>query len=71
MYKYKGDDKEKCQILGDFLEGELDVVYKNSGGRKLKYDEMKEKLLKHCRKEKFGGSRYWKKQFKKTKTRSR
>ena len=64
--KYKGDNYDKCQLLGDFIEDELLEVFKMRGGRKLKYDSMKNHLLKFYKKEKYGGKDFWRKKIKAT-----
>ena len=61
--KFIGDSRDKCQQLEQFLTGDLLNVYKICGGRRLKYDQMKERLLAHYKKQKIGGRAYWRKRF--------
>ena len=60
--KYRGSDFDKTQMLGQFLTGELLQVFEAKGGRKLKYDRMKEELLSHFKKLKIGKKSFWRKQ---------
>jgi hypothetical protein len=62
--KFKGNTYDKCQKLSTFLQGDLLNVYEIRGGRKLGYEEMKRYLLQYYKKQRIGGQRYWKKQFK-------
>ena len=57
--KYRGNDYDRCQHLEKFLEGELLDVYRSAGGRHLKYQSMKTKLLKYFKKTKVGSRSYW------------
>ena len=61
--KFRGNSYDKCQQLEAFLTGDLLNVYKVCGGRRLKYRQMKERLLSYYKKQKIGGKTYWKKQF--------
>ena len=61
--KFRGNSRDKCQQLEQFLTGDLLNVYKICGGRRLKYDQMKERLLTHFKKQKIGGRAYWRRKF--------
>ena len=60
--KYKGNSYDMCQHLEAFLQGELLEVYKVSGGRRIKYKKMKEKLLEFRKKSKVGSKSHWRTQ---------
>ena len=61
--KFIGSEYYKTQELEKFLQNELLTVYKISGGRKLKYRDMKKELLAWFRKQRIGGKVYWQEQF--------
>ena len=61
--KYRGNSYDKCQKLESFLKGDLLKVYQVCGGRRLRYREMKQKLLDFYRKQKIGGKAYWRREF--------
>ena len=49
-------------MLCKFLSDDLLKVYEVKGGRKLKYNTMKQELLNYYKKQKIGGTSYWRKQ---------
>ena len=62
--KFKGNSYDQTQMLAKFLSDDLLKVYEVRGGRKLKYNKMKEELLTYYKKLKIGGISYWRKQLK-------
>lgn len=60
--KYRGNSYDKTQKLGDFLSGELKEIFEIRGGRTVRFDEMKDHLLQHHKKQKIGGKQYWRRQ---------
>lgn len=64
--KFRGNSYDKCQQLETFLTGDLLNVYIIAGGRRIKYSQMKEKLLKFYKKQKIGSRTYWKSEFERT-----
>ena len=61
--KYIGNEYDKTQQLGSFLEGKLLEVYEIMGGRKIKYFTMRKHLEMWYKKQGIGGKKYWREQF--------
>ena len=61
LAKYQGSEYDKTQKLSEFLTDELLKVYNVRGARKLPYSEMKTHLLEYYKKQKIGGTSYWRK----------
>ena len=57
--KYCGNKYEKTQVLESFLSGELLQIFKIRGGRRLKFTEMKEHLLRYYKEQRIGTRKYW------------
>jgi hypothetical protein len=60
--KYEGNSRDCTQELSAFLTGDLKEFYEALGGRRLKFPEMKEKLLSWYKTRRVGGSKYWRDQ---------
>ena len=57
--EFVGNSYDQTQALAKYLTGDLLKVYEARGGRKLKYQKMKEELLSYYRKLKIGGKTFW------------
>ena len=44
-YKYIGNDRDRCRVLGNFLSGEVLKVFEVLGGTHVAYSDVKDKLL--------------------------
>lgn len=62
MKKFNGNKYDMTQELGKFIGEELLEVYKIRGGRKMKYEEMKDQLLKFYKKSKVNGKSHFRSQ---------
>jgi len=57
---FKGNSRDKTQVLEQFLKGDLLKVYNARGGCKQRYSDMKMELLRYYRDKKIGSRSYWK-----------
>jgi hypothetical protein len=60
--KFRGDSRDKSQMLAKFITGDLLRVYEIRGGSKMDYEDIKEQLLQYYRKKRIGGKSYWRKE---------
>jgi hypothetical protein len=60
--KFRGDARDKSQMLAKFITGDLLRVYEIRGGSKMDYEDIKEQLLQYYRKKRIGGKSYWRKE---------
>ena len=65
--KYNGNGYDQCQLLAEFLEGELLEIYEIRGGRQIKYTAMKKHLLEYFAKLKVGSKKFWRKKLEEAK----
>jgi len=59
---FQGNGNDMTQKLSEFLTGDMKKVFEVKGGRRLKYSEMRDVLLKFYRGRKIGGRSHWKEQ---------
>lgn len=57
--KYEGNSKDCSQELSNFLTGEIRQYYEALGGRKLRFPDMKNKLLSWYKARHMGGTQHW------------
>lgn len=60
--KFNGSSYDQTQELSKFLKGDLLKVFNIKGGRKLKYQDMKDHLITWYKEQKIGGKAFWKKE---------